>query len=127
MRTSACPKCDADGATTQSTEYVGCATALGCATIAYWEALAEFRGFLPPRKIGSGAFGDIFKCRWRGTLVAAKLLKHPEQHSEVVERMAALADLKQEIGLLGQLRHPNICLLLGYSLANGREVLTRSH
>ena len=37
--------------------------------------------------------------------------------------MAALADLKQEIGLLGQLRHPNICLLLGYSLANGREVM----
>ena len=26
-------------------------------------------------KIGSGAFGDIWKCRWRGTLVAAKMLK----------------------------------------------------
>jgi serine/threonine protein kinase len=39
------------------------------------------------------------------------------------ERLEALADLKQEIGLLGQLRHPNICLLLGYSLANDREVM----
>ena len=26
-------------------------------------------------KIGSGAFGEIFKCRWRGTLVAAKCIK----------------------------------------------------
>ena len=29
-------------------------------------------------KIGSGAFGDIFKCRWRGTLVAAKTIKSGE-------------------------------------------------
>ena len=96
-------------------------------------------------KIGSGAFGDIWKCRWRGTLVAAKMLKlsgsdnappatptratptRAEGAFEAAacdpERMAALADLKQEIGLLGQLRHPNICLLLGFSLANGREVM----
>lgn len=26
-------------------------------------------------KIGSGAFGEIFKCKWRGTLVAAKCIK----------------------------------------------------
>ena len=25
--------------------------------------------------------------------------------------------------MLGQLRHPNICLLLGYSLADDREVM----
>ena len=29
-------------------------------------------------KIGSGAFGDIWKCRWRGTFVAAKMLKSRE-------------------------------------------------
>ena len=27
-------------------------------------------------KIGAGAFGEIFKCRWRGTLVAAKCIKN---------------------------------------------------
>jgi len=27
-------------------------------------------------KIGSGAFGEIFKCKWRGTLVAAKCIKN---------------------------------------------------
>ena len=94
-------------------------------------------------KIGSGAFGDIWKCRWRGTLVAAKMLKGSTPVSscpsegapsptppgsttnlpEDPERMAAPADLKLEIGLLGQLRHPNIYLLLGFSLANGREVM----
>jgi Protein kinase domain/Ankyrin repeats (3 copies) len=26
-------------------------------------------------KIGSGAFGEIYKCKWRGTLVAAKIIK----------------------------------------------------
>lgn len=26
-------------------------------------------------RIGSGAFGEIYKCRWRGTLVAAKIIK----------------------------------------------------
>ena len=26
-------------------------------------------------QIGSGAFGEIYKCRWRGTLVAAKIIK----------------------------------------------------
>jgi len=119
----------------------------------------EWADVVQLEKIGAGAFGDIWKCRWRGTLVAAKMLKAREgskhagaawlaesakeaaggggSHSRVgalagggvggakldPERDAALADLKTEIGLLGQLRHPNICLLLGYSLANGREVM----
>lgn len=26
-------------------------------------------------RIGSGAFGEIYKCRWRGTLVAAKIIR----------------------------------------------------
>mmetsp|Transcript_427 Transcript_427/g.1029 ORF Transcript_427/g.1029 Transcript_427/m.1029 type:complete len:689 (-) Transcript_427:196-2262(-) len=26
-------------------------------------------------RIGAGAFGEIYKCRWRGTLVAAKIIK----------------------------------------------------
>ena len=32
-------------------------------------------------KIGSGAFGDIWKCRWRGTMVAAKMLKIEKKDS----------------------------------------------
>ena len=26
-------------------------------------------------RIGAGAFGEIYKCRWRGTLVATKIIK----------------------------------------------------
>ena len=41
------------------------------------------------------------------------------------ETFPALADLKLEIGLLAALRHPNICLMLGYSLDDKREVRGR--
>lgn len=78
-------------------------------------------------KLGSGAFGDIVKCRWRGTLVAAKMIKSGESlrggalftdgsPSPTELRQEAVADFRQEIAFLGSLRHPNICLLLGYSL-----------
>ena len=116
----------------------------------------EWSDVVVVEKIGAGAFGDIWKCRWRGTLVAAKMLKAKEaskhggancisaigtiegstsaassdsatraaaKAAAAEARDAALADLRQEVGLLGQLRHPNICLLLGYSLADDREVM----
>lgn len=99
-------------------------------------------------KIGSGAFGDIHKCRWRGTVVAVKTI-HSEGASvykgsafspSALDRTNkleqgspfegdppppsdAIADFKQEISFLGQLRHPNICLLLGYSLDAGHEMM----
>jgi hypothetical protein len=87
-------------------------------------------------KIGSGAFGDIFKCRWRGTLVAAKTIKAGESlHGGALFapgggggggtnlRIEAVEDFKHEINFLLNLRHPNICLLLGYSLTAKHEVM----
>jgi len=84
-------------------------------------------------KLGSGAFGEIFKCRWRGTLVAAKLIKHGASLDALADpadgqsasriRAEAIADFRQEIGLIGKLRHPNICLFLGYSLLQDKEVM----
>jgi hypothetical protein len=87
-------------------------------------------------KIGSGAFGEIYKCRWRGTLVAAKTIKSEKSlHGGAAFvagladapsdlRMAALNDFRHEIGFLTQLHHPHICLLLGYSLSeHGRECM----
>jgi serine/threonine protein kinase len=35
----------------------------------------EFSELEMIERIGSGAFGEIYKCRWRGTLVAAKCIK----------------------------------------------------
>ena len=107
-------------------------------------------------KIGSGAFGEIVKCRWRGMLVAAKMIKSKESlhggnnfgpgggimtwgsstdpskasdgfskksDSDQGIRAEAIADFKQEIAFLGKLRHPHICLLLGYSFAKNHEVM----
>ena len=58
-----------------------------------------------------------------GAAPGASAVAHPGTRYMSTEHLQALADLKQEIGLLGQLRHPNICLLLGYSLAYDREVM----
>ena len=65
-------------------------------------------------RIGSGAFGDIFRCRWRGTMVAAKVINVAKVKSE--ERDLALSDFRKETNFLQQLRHPNVCMLLGYTL-----------
>lgn len=91
-------------------------------------------------KIGSGAFGEIFKCRWRGTLVAAKCIKSTKIVSlwrsndlnksirdssglgkEAVEE--ALKDFRLETSILRTLRHPNICMLLAYSQTENFQVM----
>jgi len=76
-------------------------------------------------KIGSGAFGVIYKCKWRGTLVAAKFLKTSKITGEFtdVERETALHDFRTEAKVLSRLRHPNICMLLAYSTTASHEVM----
>jgi hypothetical protein len=103
-------------------------------------------------RIGAGAFGEIYKCRWRGTLVAAKCIKSAKIRREwlkaqAMERIAnggdvdeaigeldeaemteddkeaALSDFRQEISILKSLRHPHIVLLLAYSATANHEVM----
>jgi serine/threonine protein kinase len=106
-------------------------------------------------RIGAGAFGEIYKCRWRGTLVAAKIIKTTDIRREWLKKHAlsrikmkgadvdemmnvldeasiksdkvnnddSIADFRMEIAVLKTLRHPNICLLLGYSTTEGKEVM----
>ena len=103
-------------------------------------------------RIGSGAFGDIYKCRWRGTLVAAKCIKSAKIRREWLkkealarlakggdvddaikqideaemtddDKEAALHDFRQEISILKSLRHPHIVLLLAYSTTENYEVM----
>lgn len=103
-------------------------------------------------RIGSGAFGEIFKCRWRGTMVAAKCIKSAKIRQDWVNKRAlesiaagadvdeamkqldeaemdqadkeeALLDFRQEISVLKSLRHPHIVLLLAFSTSENYEVM----
>jgi len=93
-------------------------------------------------KIGSGAFGVIYKCRWRGTQVAAKCIKTRKivqiwrnnvttrsirdvtlDNAGALNEDGALRDFRLEISILKTLRHPNICMFLGYSQTKNFEVM----
>eukprot|EP00559_Dactyliosolen_fragilissimus_P003031 CAMPEP_0184865056 /NCGR_PEP_ID=MMETSP0580-20130426/16828_1 /TAXON_ID=1118495 /ORGANISM="Dactyliosolen fragilissimus" /LENGTH=666 /DNA_ID=CAMNT_0027364075 /DNA_START=29 /DNA_END=2029 /DNA_ORIENTATION=- len=93
-------------------------------------------------KIGAGAFGEIYKCKWRGTMVAAKCIKssnivrewhaydgknsswsYKRSNMSETEKNEALEDFRKEISILSSLRHPNICMLLAYSQTEDYEVM----
>lgn len=67
-------------------------------------------------RIGSGAFGEIYKCRWRGILVAAKCIKASKiqkgwllkkQSRSIADRVEAISqaritDEEKELALEGR-------------------------
>lgn len=59
-------------------------------------------------KVAEGSFGDVFKGKLWGTKVAIKTLKQLDQTDDAI-----LEDLKQEVKILSQLRHPNVVLYIG--------------
>jgi serine/threonine protein kinase len=112
----------------------------------------EFDELEMVERIGKGSFGEIYKCRWRGTLVAAKCIRTANVQKEWAIKQAmdnvekgrdvdeaikeideaemsenakaeALADFRQEISIVKALRHPNIVLLLAYSATENLEVM----
>jgi hypothetical protein len=103
-------------------------------------------------RIGKGSFGEIYKCRWRGTLVAAKCIKSTRIRqewlkSQILQRSKAGEDIedaikeldeidlsakaaeearedfRREVKVLKSLRHPNIVLMLAYSATEHMEVM----
>jgi len=58
-------------------------------------------------KLGEGTFGVVYKGTWRGTSVAIKKLKTQNLTNEIIE------DFRNEIAILGKLRHPNVVLFMG--------------
>lgn len=69
-----------------------------------WEI--DFKQIQILDKVGDGAFGEVFKGRLWGTEVAVKCIK-----GDFTEK--ALSDLKKEMTILSQIRHPNIVLYIG--------------
>ncbi|KAL6074802.1 putative serine/threonine-protein kinase/receptor [Balamuthia mandrillaris] len=60
--------------------------------------------------IGKGAFGAVYKSKWRGTIVAMKKI-----HSSTMSKKEMDTFFK-EIHTMSRLRHPNIILFLGACL-----------
>lgn len=56
-------------------------------------------------RLGEGSFGTVFRGRYRGTIVAVKVLN---QETDV-----ALGDFRTEIGTLKKISHPNAVQFLG--------------
>eukprot|EP01105_Mastigella_eilhardi_P004554 TRINITY_DN1607_c0_g1_i2.p1 TRINITY_DN1607_c0_g1~~TRINITY_DN1607_c0_g1_i2.p1 ORF type:complete len:422 (-),score=73.77 TRINITY_DN1607_c0_g1_i2:556-1821(-) len=59
------------------------------------------------KKIGEGTFGVVFRASWRGAEVAVKVLKNVEADAHLLD------DFKQEISLMGKMRHPYVVLFMG--------------
>lgn len=57
--------------------------------------------------IGRGAFGEVFKGKWRGSLVAVKKLRITSTREDFIE------GFEREIALMCMLRAPNILQFLG--------------
>lgn len=62
-------------------------------------------------KVGDGTFGEVFSGRLWGTKIAVKTLK-PDQFESLEE---ILSDLRNEIKILSNIRHPNCLLYMGAS------------
>lgn len=73
------------------------------------------------RKIGSGAFGIVYRGVWRGTDIAAKKLL--EQRLDE----ATMNQFKMEIEMMSKLRHPNVVLYLGACLEKNHLVIVTEY
>jgi hypothetical protein len=63
--------------------------------------------------IGGGGFGQVWHAEWKGTPVAVKVLSNICQSALPEQVVSAF---EEEVAILAQLRHPNICLFLGVCL-----------
>ncbi|ELR15977.1 Serine/threonine kinase [Acanthamoeba castellanii str. Neff] len=57
--------------------------------------------------LGAGGFGEVYKAKWKGTEVAAKLL--PRNATDSREKREAFV---QEMRVMSKLRHPNVVLFM---------------
>ena len=69
--------------------------------------ILNFKNIKVGEKIGSGGFGDVFKARWLGQIVAIKQLRLTSL-SKNSDR-----EFQQETKIWSRLRHPNITQLFG--------------
>lgn len=72
--------------------------------------------FVIIEKIGSGAFGNVFKADFKDTIVALKTLNIDAADPDDPDFKLAVVEFKKEVEILAQLRHPNILYFFGACL-----------
>ena len=63
--------------------------------------------------LGRGAFGQVFRARWRGTECAVKQIK--------LKSDAALEEFEREVAVNVKLHHPNVLMIMGVSEKMGDD------
>jgi serine/threonine protein kinase len=69
------------------------------------------------KKIGSGAYGDVYKARYHGYPIAVKIIKE-SLSAEETKREKIL----EEIKIMSMLKHPNVVGLVGCCLSPDHQV-----
>ena len=84
-------------------------------TISYQQTpwRGRYRREIDKEKVGSGAFGIVMKCKWRGTPVAIKQI-----HKHMAEDEIARVEFALELKVMRQLHHPNIVQFLGVMISS---------
>jgi serine/threonine protein kinase len=69
------------------------------------------------KKIGSGAYGDVYKARYHGYPIAVKIIKESLSAEE-----AKREKILEEIKIMSMLKHPNVVGLVGCCLSPDHQV-----
>lgn len=72
----------------------------------------DFSSIVFGPRIGAGGFGEVYKCKWDGKMVAVKTLQKIEDD----DPQAVMAEFMVEIKLMSKLRHPNVVSFFGASI-----------
>ncbi|KAK9820285.1 hypothetical protein WJX72_008607 [[Myrmecia] bisecta] len=75
----------------------------------------DFHDIVLEEKIGSGAFGSVFRGTWRERAVAIKIMQST-LHMVQGEPSSEIDTFRQEVKVLSSLQHPRIICLLGACL-----------
>ena len=65
-------------------------------------------------ELGSGSFGTVCKARWRSTYVAVKKLHRALRNKDLAEDDARVKELRDEIQIMREMRHPNVILIMAF-------------
>jgi Ca2+-binding EF-hand superfamily protein/tRNA A-37 threonylcarbamoyl transferase component Bud32 len=70
-----------------------------------WEV--HFDDLALGKQIGDGVYGTVYIAKWKGSTVAAKVLKLKQNKKKILD------EFKNEVAIFAKLRHPNVVLFMG--------------